>query len=182
MRTVLPAPEPLGLRIREFSFLDLDLCEEWFFNRNGFSTLLRFPQVPPVLNIPSACHTDAPEIELQPNVKAQTFTYQHVEARCTAGAQVLLTSGWRPDCAGGNKVNVTGTLLPVTKQGAPIFIGSPDLMRHMLPVDVEAAKGVLRGVKPEFCVEMSVGAFFQQGYGLSSASFRAPGASPATQE
>ena len=119
------SPEPLEQRVCEFRFFDVDVEEEW-----PFSTIPECPQTPAALVAPSVYFTDAPEIELKPNPKSQTSTYYQAKAWFIVGIEILLASGWRPDCAKEHKINVTRALPPVTSWDAPIILQSKDAMRH----------------------------------------------------
>ena len=130
------------------------------------------PSIPSELHVTSVFFCDTQEVEAKPNRKSLTDTYQNIGIWFVGGAQILTASGWRPDCARADTVNVPRILPPPTRTEAPIIVHSPEQRRY-LPMEGQSALAH-RGNSTCVGPTISASASFQRGFEVSSKCVTTP--------
>ena len=112
----LTLPPNLPPHIARLRYLDFDVSESW-----GARTLESTPQPPSWIRISPVYHSSAPEITTNPGLHARTYGYLSIKSWSGIGAQVLLASGWRPDCRAEKVIN-TARMPPPRTADFPLSI------------------------------------------------------------
>ena len=133
------------------------------------------PSVPLIRNhllVTSTFHTP---VTLSPEVVAGeggTFTFDGATKWFEVGLQVLLASGWRPDCVMGEVEDVTRVVPPAGAPRRPMVFGAPHATKWLSAEDLEhvgrTAETAVRVLEVEVC------SFFEEGVGYTCACCRGP--------
>ena len=158
-------------RIFQFAFYDCDVAESW-----RFRVLKKSPVPADFLKIHSVFYSDATEIESTAQLKALTYGYEGAHNWNEIGAQVLGASGWRPDCAVPQSINVSRAIPPTLPCSAPI------LFSGMEPPECgheehkrRAGNGLSSNGEG---LNVTAGAFYQNKFGISCACACLPRQTP----
>ena len=171
-QTDMEALHPLIGRLR---YLDFDIAESWMVQ-----VLPKKPSLLERLHTPSVYYTGASEIRSKPNLRALTYDFVGSHSWNETGIQILSASGWRPDCTLQSSLNVERTLPPLGKSSA-IYCEPYGMATTAASLHIEETgyshwiNGTGKGIR------ITVGAFFQEGFGISSAWFTDPNGMPTSQ-
>ena len=160
-------------RVGELRYLDFDMRETWIVQ-----LLPTFPRMDERMVVPSVFHSTSPEIRADPAVYRDTYDYQGAESWFEIGLQVLVASGWRPDCTVDSPVNL-GKSLPPKDAAGRIIIEPSVLMRYTEATEQAGYRAWMEN--PEGGVDVAVSVFYQQGMGASCAAVTPCGGLPCAQ-
>ena len=103
-----------------------------------------------------------------------TNNFRHISSWYGIGLQILVPSGWRPDCVQVDSPSVERTLPPrLTQRGIWIAAGSADSMQwdHGATKGVPVPKG---GIEDPSTCEVEVATFYTGGYATSCSCIKMP--------
>ena len=137
----LPRPEDrmpiLGYRVETATVIP----ERW-----GVYLLPSAPRMPPHLLIPSTYRTSVHFTQERLRGGAGTFDFAGVSGWTDVGLQVLLASGWRPDCAARgatDREDIARAPPPAMDLELPMVFGSPQAMRWFEKLDVDYSESLV---------------------------------------
>ena len=175
------APANINKRRRGHTgFWEIDIAERW-----TCELLREIPVRPDWLSPSSTYHTDAAEINADPELKAKTFNFDGVGSWMDTGMKLLSAIGWRPDCTKPAEINLKETLPPKCGKGREIIIGSVEFMEWQTEMRNEAENdsetssknedtAELKEAGPAQTLDIRIKTFFGKGYGYSCAYMASP--------
>ena len=161
---ILEAPNGATPQIGRLRYLDCHVAEHWCFQ-----VLKEPPYLPEALKTRSTYHSNAQEVQNRPNFRALTYDYVGAKSWLEIGVQIADASGWRPDCSASFN-DIGCPTMPPDMTGMPkLYVRPYGFMGTFLDLnnprmeqgggDYDASEGT----------HIVVGAFFQNGLGVSAA-------------
>ena len=175
---VLEIPEGTEPQIGRLRYLDYQVAENWCFQ-----VLENRPCLRGDLKVRSVYHSSAQEIRSKPNLRSLTYDYIGATSWMEVGVQIADASGWRPDCSASFNAIGVPSMPPSTPPTAlPLFHVEPYGPMGLLKESGKSDQGQTSWKERVGCsVHIVVGAFFQDGLGVSAAWVRDTNKVPCTQ-
>ena len=117
--------------------------------------------------------SNAEEINTKLQSKTQTFDFHRVGAWYEVGFQVVVASGWRPDCVVSDSCNVPKMLPPRLREECPFVFGNCDATQWLADTTKERIEAPLVK-RPGGALEVEAASFYINGAGFSCSCLRTP--------